>query len=233
MRDGNAAVEEVTVGGPHASGGTRMTRRAAAASSSVCRPGVGGRAPCARRILGDLARRAYRRPADGATSRRCWRSIDAGRAARAVSTPASRRALERLLVVARLPVPHRAGSSRRRARHARIGSAISSWRRGCRSSCGAASRTTSCSTLAERGRARQTRRCSSSRCGGCSPIRAPRALVDNFAGQWLQLRNLASVAPDADAFPGVRREPARRVPARDRAVPRQPAPRRSQRRAIC
>jgi len=29
-----------------------------------------------------------------------------------------------------------------------------------------------------------------------------RALVDNFAGQWLQLRNLAIMAPDAKLFPG-------------------------------
>src|SRR4029077_12089601 len=27
------------------------------------------------------------------------------------------------------------------------------------------------------------------------------ALVDNFAGQWLQLRNLSSVSPDATMFP--------------------------------
>ena len=30
-----------------------------------------------------------------------------------------------------------------------------------------------------------------------------RALIDNFAGQWLQLRALESVRPDPDAFPGV------------------------------
>ena len=26
------------------------------------------------------------------------------------------------------------------------------------------------------------------------------ALVDNFAGQWLQIRNMADVTPDAEAF---------------------------------
>ena len=30
------------------------------------------------------------------------------------------------------------------------------------------------------------------------------ALVDNFAGQWLELRNLDSVKPDPDRFPEFR-----------------------------
>ncbi|MBA3937297.1 MAG: DUF1592 domain-containing protein, partial [Planctomycetes bacterium] len=33
-----------------------------------------------------------------------------------------------------------------------------------------------------------------------------RALVDNFAGQWLQLRNVFTATPDAKAFPGFTRE---------------------------
>ena len=51
-----------------------------------------------------------------------------------------------------VPVPQRAGSGRRRARHASTRSATSSSRRGCRSSSGAAFPTTSCSTLAEQGK---------------------------------------------------------------------------------
>ena len=42
------------------------------------------------------------------------------------------------------------------------------------------------------------------------------ALVSNFAGQWLQLRNVRSVLPNSDGLPGLRRQPARVVPARDR-----------------
>ena len=30
------------------------------------------------------------------------------------------------------------------------------------------------------------------------------ALVDNFAAQWLELRNLAKLTPDVARFPGVR-----------------------------
>ena len=68
------------------------------------------------------------------------------------------------------------------AGHAPIASATSSWRRGCRSSSGAAFRTTSCSTWRERGQAAASRRCSSSRCAGCWPTARSRALVDQLRG---------------------------------------------------
>ena len=51
------------------------------------------------------------------------------------------------------------------------------------------------------GHAARSRRCSSSRCAACWPIRASEALVANFAGQWLQLRNVRSVQPNSDEFP--------------------------------
>ena len=57
-----------------------------------------------------------------------------------------------------------------------------------------------------------------------------RALVDNFAGQWLRLRDLSSVVPDPVALPGVRREPPRGLPAGDGAVPGEPDSRRPKRR---
>ena len=56
-----------------------------------------------------------------------------------------------------------------------------------------------------------------------------KALVENFASQWLQLRDLQERRPRSRSVPGVRREPARGVPARDRAVHRQPAAGRSRR----
>ena len=52
------------------------------------------------------------------------------------------------------------------------------------------------------------RKCSRRRSGACSPIRKAYALVENFAGQWLYLRELATVTPEVD---GLRREPARGV----------------------
>ena len=45
------------------------------------------------------------------------------------------------------------------------------------------------------------RRCSSSRCAGCWPTRRSQRLVSNFAGQWLQLRNLNSIIPNSEEFP--------------------------------
>ena len=47
------------------------------------------------------------------------------------------------------------------------------------------------------------------------------ALVSNFAGQWLYLRNLRNVQPELERVPRLRRQPAAGVPARDRAVLRQ------------
>ena len=55
-----------------------------------------------------------------------------------------------------------------------------------------------------------SRRSSSSRCAACSPTRGRDALVENFAGQWLFLRNIREVTPDPRHLPGVRRQPARR-----------------------
>ena len=83
------------------------------------------------------------------------------------------------------------------------GSAISSWPRACRFSSGAAFRTMSCCEWpAPAGSPIPP--CSSSRRGGCSPIRVPDALVDNVAGQWLLLRQLETVSPGDE---GVRRQP--------------------------
>ena len=42
------------------------------------------------------------------------------------------------------------------------------------------------------------------RCGGCSPIRAPAALADNFAAQWLGLRGLARYRAGQADLSGIR-----------------------------
>ena len=137
-------------------------------------------------------------------------------------------ALERILVGPEFSVPRRArsGGPSRRARH--IASATSSWRRACRSSSGAAFRTTSCSSLAERGKLKdpavleqQVRRM-------LADPRATRSSTTSPA-QWLHLRNLRRRRPDLRAVPGLRRQPAGGVPARDGAVLRERAARGSQR----
>ena len=99
-------------------------------------------------------------------------------------------------------VPRRARSGRTSPPGTRLSPrATSSWRRGCRSSSGAAFRTTNCWTSAAQGKLRtpavleqQVRRMLA------DPNVAARSST-NFAGQWLQLRNLRNVLPNSDEFP--------------------------------
>ena len=102
-----------------------------------------GRSGCARTILSTLARRAYRRPlAKGEIeplmaffeAGRRDGTFDSGHSAGAAAHPRH----------AEVRVPHRTGPGGHRAPASRTGSAISSWRRACRSSSGAAFPTTSC-----------------------------------------------------------------------------------------
>ena len=46
-----------------------------------------------------------------------------------------------------------------------------------------------------------SRPCSRRRCGACWPTRAPTRWCENFAGQWLHVRNLQNIAPNTDEFP--------------------------------
>ena len=145
-------------------------------------------------------RRAYRRPVtDADLAAAAARSIGEARTEgdfdAGIEMALSRRAGQPAV-----PVPRRAGPGRRRPRTRRTASATSSWRRGCRSSCGAAFRTTSCST-SRRAASCTSRRCSSGRCAGCWPTRARRRWSTNFAAQWLHLRNLDSITPDLRLFP--------------------------------
>ena len=184
--------------------------------------GAPTRSACATTILSTLARRAYRRPVDRRpTSTRCWRS----------TRPAAR--------TARFDGGHRAGA------------AAASWRARSSCSASSAIRPTlpparpiaisdlelasrlsfflwssipddELLTLAAQRQAAATRRCSSSRCAACSPIREPTRSSSNFAGQWLYLRNLQSDRrPTLRRVPGLRRQPAAGVPQRDGAVLRQ------------
>ena len=129
----------------------RATRPAGAASSCRGRRGPTTRSARRNRSSSALMRRAYRRPVTDA---------DLARPARALSQGARRGRLRRRdRDGARAPCSSARSScsassairpASRRTR--RIASAIWSWRRGSRSSSGAAFRTTSCSTLAARGK---------------------------------------------------------------------------------
>ena len=205
----------------------RATRRAAGAIF-VCQP---GRRPaeeaqlCARQIVSTLARRAYRRPVIDREVDDADEVLSAG--------PQGRRLRGRHPAGAGahpggpgVPVPGRRGAASAAPTAPSTASAISTWRRGCRSSCGAASRTTNCSTWRSRAGS-AIRRCSSSRSSACSRIRSRQALIDNFAGQWLYLRELAK---RADVGEELRRQPPSVVPARNRDAFREHRPRGSQHR---
>ena len=199
MRDGDAAVEHVAIGGPYSSRGPGDTPSRDAIF--VCQPASEARAEeesCARTILGSLARRAYRRPVevgdvdvlmDFYRAGRDDGSFDAG----------IQLALERLLIapdflfrVVRDPtdvVPATAYALSDLDIASRLSFFL--WSSGPDDEL---------LTLAEAGRLnepetleQQTRRM----------LADPRAteLVRNFAGQWLYLRNLRAAVPDAITFP--------------------------------
>ena len=199
MRDGGAAVEHVVITGPYGSGGPGdpPTRRAV----FTCRPASGATSDqeaCASEILSSLARRAYRRPIEEADLSTLMDFYRAGRADGSFDA-GIQLALERLLIspdflfrVERDPIDIAPGTVY----------ALSDLELASRLSFFLWSSIPDAELLdlAERGALqdpavleRQTRRM----------LADPRskALVQNFAGQWLYLRNLRSVVPDAVAFP--------------------------------
>ena len=101
------------------------------------------------------------------------------------------------------PEVRRSASSATRsgARRATVSScAISSWRRGCRSSCGAAFPTTTLLDVASKG-GLQTPAVLEQQVRRMLADPKSQALVDNFVGQWLQLRNLRNKQPELARVP--------------------------------
>jgi hypothetical protein len=190
-------IMQMTVQGPFDAAGVSET--AARRGVFTCRPVSADEArPCAQEIVERLATEAYRRPLEqrdidglmyfydeGARraassvvcvrpSRRCW-------SARTSSSASS----------ARRPASGRARCSR---------STISTWLRGCRSSCGAPGPDQQLREVAARGQLNNPRRSSVRRCA-CSRIPGPEALATRFASLWLRLQDLERVKPDAFWFP--------------------------------
>ncbi len=201
LRDGNAAVEEVAVSGPFASGspGDTPSRRAI----FTCHPGRDGLAGadeegCARDILASLARRAYRRPLESHDLGTLMEFYRAGRG-EAGFDGGVQLALERLPIspdflfrIERDPVGAAPDTVY----------ALSDLELASRLSFFLWSSLPDDELLdvAERGRLSdpavletQTRRMLADPRSG--------ALVRNFVGQWLYLRKLSGVVPDPVAFP--------------------------------
>ena len=221
-RPGMASLRNVIITGPFESQGVRRhaeprsgssragPMRARAATSTECAQDDSLHARAAR--LPAAGRRRGPEDADGGVHRRA--APTAVPSTTGSSAGCSRSSSARSSCSASKPIHRRPSRARRTA------SAISSSRRGSRSSSGAACPTTSCSIWPRAGSC-ETRRCSSSRCGACSPTRARRRSTANFAGQWLQLRNLAAVTPSEVLFPDFDDTLRQALPARDRAVLRQ------------
>ena len=99
-----------------------------------------------------------------------------------------------------VPVPRRAGSRRRGARLAvcarRRGTGVAAWR----SSSGARRPTTRCSTSLPKASSASESIFDEQVARMLADPRSS-ALVENFAGQWLFLRNLQSARPDVEEFP--------------------------------
>ena len=199
MRDGYAAVDQVTVTGPYSSGGPGDTpsRRAL----FTCRPtsdALVDEEICAREILGSLARRAYRRPLEAADLATLMDFYQTGRSAGSFDSGVQL-ALERLLIspdflfrVERDPAEVAPGEVYP-VSDLELASRLSFflW---------SSLPDEELLELAERDRLHdsdvleeQTRRM-------LADARS-RALVRNFAGQWLYLRNLRGIVPDPVQFP--------------------------------
>ena len=196
--DMEPAVASLTIGGPYSAKG--LSETPSRARIFACKPAnAGEEAACAKQILSTLMRRAYRRPVTDADVQDVMSFYESGRSEGSFEdgieirdAADSRRS--------GIPVPRRARSAASGSRVRPIASAISSWRRGCRSSSGAASPTMSFSSLAESGKLSDPATLEAQVKRMLADERAE-ALVKNFAGQWLYLRNLQKILPNPDFFP--------------------------------
>ncbi len=204
---GNPAVELVMIGGPYrTSGPARHSAEGATAADSanrrhvfVCRPrDAAGEEPCARKILSTLASRAYRRPATESDIQTLLGFYKAGRNEDGFDA-GIQRGIERILAapsflfrVEREPAGMAAGSAYRIS-DLDLASRLSFflW---------SSIPDDELREAAVRGKLndpaaveQQVQRM----------LRDPRskALVDNFAGRWLELSKLPGVVPDTELYP--------------------------------
>ena len=197
MMDGNPAVRNLTIGGPFAGTEPRQTR--ARQQIFVCHPTAGQadeEERCARRILSTLSRRAYRRPVVEADVKTLFEFYESGRRTRGFDG-GIQEALERLLVdpefLFRFERDPAGVSSVHPISDIELASRLSFflW---------SSIPDDELLQAASDGKLRtpsvleqQVRRMLAD---GRS-----KALVTNFAAQWLQLRQLRNAAPDLTIFP--------------------------------
>ena len=200
-------VESVTIAGPYESSGARPVEGTPSRERIfTCRPAAGDagtsaardEAACARAILSTIARRAYRRPVTDDDVARLLTFFDRGRAAGSFDNGIEM-ALRRLLVspeflfrVERDPEDVAAGGNYRLS-DLELASRLSFflW---------SSIPDDELLAAAERGELGDARVFEAQVERMLADPRSE-ALVSNFAGQWLTLRNAAAVRPDEDEFP--------------------------------
>ena len=197
-------VESVTIAGPYESSGARPVEGTPSRERIfTCRPATGDastadEAACAREILATVARRAYRRPVDDDDVARLLTFYDRGRAAGSFDNGIEM-ALRRLLVspeflfrVERDPEGIAPGASYQLS-DLELASRLSFflW---------SSIPDDELLAAAERGELGDPETFDAQVERMLADPRSE-ALVGNFAGQWLTLRNAAAVRPDEDEFP--------------------------------
>ena len=217
-REIDPAVDTVQIGGPYDAAGAGDT--ASRRQIFVCRPGgQTSETVCARQILRTLARRAYRRPVTDADVDALMAFYQNGRAAGRFDAGIEF-ALRRILVSPEFlfrieqDPPRAAPATPYRISDIELASRLSFflWSSIPDEALLDAAEQGQLQTPA--GLERQVRRM----------IADPRAsaLVSNFAGQWLYVRNMRTHAPDPNAFPDFDDNLRAGVSTGDRAVPRRP-----------
>jgi hypothetical protein len=195
--DGYAAVDALTIHGPYRAAGVGDTRSRQAIF--ICTPkDAADEAPCAKKILGALARRAYRRPATSDEIHTLFSFYDTARKERGFDA-GIQAALERMLVsfnfLFRLETepPTLASGSVYRLSDLDLASRLSFflW---------SSVPDDELLTLAARGRLKEPATLERQVLRMLRDVRSS-ALVDSFGSQWLGLRKAASFLPDPNIFP--------------------------------
>jgi len=190
-------VDEVSIAGPfHATGvGDTPSRR----RIFVCRPAAAGELPCARKILTTVARRAYRRPLTSAQTEQLMAAFESGRRRQGSFDGGIRRALAQILVNPQFlfrfepDPPQVAANAAYRLGDLELASRLSFFLWSSIPddellNLAIANKLSDPAMLKQQ----VLRMLADSR---------SEALIRNFVGQWLYLRNLKNVTPDHTLFP--------------------------------
>ena len=196
---GYAAVGAVEIGGPHRVDAHRRRTRASRRRIFVCEPTSRGRHARARdRILSRMARLAYRRAVTTGRSSdaaRVLRDRPARRRQRSMPASSSRSSACWSIRISCCACIAIAGGAIAGCSDVELASRLSFFLWSSIPDERAAGRSPSAASC-------RSPRSSSSRCGGCWPIRArPPRWSDDFAAQWLNLRRVDEVVVHPDFYP--------------------------------